>query len=302
MVRVLCLTFSGIALLGAVMTLFASFGLPFELFSHFRPLFAVLAAAIAVLIALKDWRLSLPALAAALLFAGQTIWGTDWRAENPSIEGNSLTVAWANIFRSRDAAEAFAALIEEHQPDVVGIAEADMIRNDRIAELFSGYLHSAVAEVDFRKKVILLSRFPVSDVVIHDDADPLRPWISATITTPDGPWLVAAAHAMAPFSAGMLRDRDRLIEDVEKWMVNSGDMVMGDFNATPWSPALKRSGLERAGNPFPNPTWGRKIPLLGLPIDHVFVSDRIGVREVEVWPAIGSDHFPLYAEIVRAKK
>ena len=77
-------------------------------------------------------------------------------------------------------------------------------------------------------------------------------------------------------------------------------VVLGDFNAAPWSAAVgrvaRRFGVEPVGGL--RLTWrsvkasalGPLGALLSLPIDHVLVSPGIGVRSIETFAIPGSDH------------
>ncbi|MBS1166169.1 MAG: hypothetical protein H6R00_2194 [Proteobacteria bacterium] len=84
-------------------------------------------------------------------------------------------------------------------------------------------------------------------------------------------------------------------------------VVLGDFNTPTWSPFfqsfLKKSGLvDAAGTGWPAATrfsrrWLVKFAHFGSPIDHILVSRNIEVRHFEVGPDIGSDHFPVVADL-----
>ena len=82
-------------------------------------------------------------------------------------------------------------------------------------------------------------------------------------------------------------------------------IIMGDFNATAWSYAVRRieelTGTQRIAGV--GRTWhgGYDTPLgripepLGLPIDHILVSPGIGVRSIGTVPIPGSDHLAVRA-------
>lgn len=83
-------------------------------------------------------------------------------------------------------------------------------------------------------------------------------------------------------------------------------IVLGDFNATPWSFALGRvvrgSGLTRWSRaqfswPVPAAMHGL-VPAPVLPIDHVLAGKHWLVVSLARGPDLGSDHFPLVARLV----
>ena len=79
-------------------------------------------------------------------------------------------------------------------------------------------------------------------------------------------------------------------------------MVVGDLNCTPWSPHFRRllrdAGLrDVARGRGLEPTWYPTSLPLGIPIDHVLVSDEIGVANRELGSDLGSDHRPVRVEI-----
>lgn len=86
-------------------------------------------------------------------------------------------------------------------------------------------------------------------------------------------------------------------------------IVVGDFNMTPWSFALRRQDtrfgltrLTRAIFTFPAgriPQWGMHFPFPLLPIDQVYVGSDWRLVSIQRGPAMGSDHYPLVATLTR---
>jgi endonuclease/exonuclease/phosphatase (EEP) superfamily protein YafD len=79
-------------------------------------------------------------------------------------------------------------------------------------------------------------------------------------------------------------------------------IVAGDFNATPFSPifrkVIKISGLKDSREGFGwQPSWPTYVPLLWLPIDHILVSSEIQVHNRATGSFIGSDHYPVFADL-----
>jgi endonuclease/exonuclease/phosphatase (EEP) superfamily protein YafD len=81
--------------------------------------------------------------------------------------------------------------------------------------------------------------------------------------------------------------------------------IMGDLNASMWSPAYKRmmrrQGLKDAreghGLVLTQHGHGPVSGLLWRPIDHCLHNDRLAVRNFYAGPDLGSDHLPIVAEL-----
>jgi endonuclease/exonuclease/phosphatase (EEP) superfamily protein YafD len=79
-------------------------------------------------------------------------------------------------------------------------------------------------------------------------------------------------------------------------------IVTGDFNTTPFSPLLTdwlrdnrvRDAARGRGYLY---TWPTFLPILGIPIDHCFVTQEFQVLAHDRLPAIGSDHYPLLTRL-----
>jgi len=86
--------------------------------------------------------------------------------------------------------------------------------------------------------------------------------------------------------------------------LNGPVALIGDLNISPYSPlfadfmqsAQLRSALQGFG---PSYTWPAFAPVLGIPIDHVLVSNDVDIAGYFRAPNIGSDHFPLMVDMIR---
>jgi endonuclease/exonuclease/phosphatase (EEP) superfamily protein YafD len=76
-------------------------------------------------------------------------------------------------------------------------------------------------------------------------------------------------------------------------------LVIGDMNATPWSSRLRDLSAKLVRlSPALGSTWFSSLPVLGLPIDHAFVTSDLRAS-ARVGPGVGSDHLPLIVSIAR---
>jgi endonuclease/exonuclease/phosphatase (EEP) superfamily protein YafD len=82
-------------------------------------------------------------------------------------------------------------------------------------------------------------------------------------------------------------------------------VVVGDFNATPWTSAFRRllgtGELRNSQRGYGvSPTWdvGR---FWAVPIDHLVHGDGMVVTDRAVGPDLGSDHRPILVDLAPAR-
>jgi endonuclease/exonuclease/phosphatase (EEP) superfamily protein YafD len=109
---------------------------------------------------------------------------------------------------------------------------------------------------------------------------------------------LVGVHLSKPLDEGLQEQEVSLVADIVKDLPRPL-IIAGDFNAAPWSTALRRF-LTKANLRYSygyHPTWPVWAPWLGLPIDHVIV-DGLRTIEARVWPdALGSNHLPVIAKV-----
>ncbi len=111
--------------------------------------------------------------------------------------------------------------------------------------------------------------------------------------------LVAALHLGWPWPFEQAEN----VEEMQPYLVRlGGPMILaGDFNAVPWSETLKsvtgysNTRLVEGLRPswLINGTFAHAARWIGLPIDHILVSERISPEGIETLQPVGSDHLPL---------
>ena len=131
------------------------------------------------------------------------------------------------------------------------------------------------------------------------------------VTDTEQPALVVyVLHPTTPRSYDQWVNRNAYLEVVAKAIAAEPKgipiIAMGDFNTPTWSPFfqafLKTSGLvDASGTGWPATTrFSRRFAKLvhfGSPVDHILVSRDVEVQRFEVGPDIGSDHFPVVADL-----
>lgn len=210
-----------------------------------------------------------------------------------------VTLAWANVFGKADSFERFVKAARNQNADMILIAERpNAISLQNAKELAPEYQYVYGNIKDSTAAVTLLSRIPVDSYSVIDVVG--RKSIYFEFSLGGEAVSVAAVHPTIPISPAKMRRRnDHLLKSAAMLDSRPAKILVGDFNATPWSSAFtdaqRRAGLTRI-QPAAASTWVSKLPVLGLPIDHLLLSDRLD-GSVHVGDPIGSDHFPLYARI-----
>jgi endonuclease/exonuclease/phosphatase (EEP) superfamily protein YafD len=111
--------------------------------------------------------------------------------------------------------------------------------------------------------------------------------------------IIAALHLEWPWPFEQADNVEQMRPYFER--LHGPMIIAGDFNAVPWSQTLKnitevsktRSAEGLRPSWFINGTLAHAAAWVGLPIDHILVSERITGTRVETLEPAGSDHLPL---------
>jgi endonuclease/exonuclease/phosphatase (EEP) superfamily protein YafD len=265
-----------------------------DLAAHWQILYAPLWLALCLVCAAHARRWLLLAPLALLPF---------WSASEslPDNDGGvpALIVAAANVnVGNRDPAP-LVAWLRAQPADVVAISELTPRYADALAHgLGDDYAYRLFSQEDSPFGIGLISRRPLREPRIHRSRDGI-PFLSAIIDTAHGPVRIVAIHPMPPLDPHWHDERDALLRQLAKGAADSPTVVAGDLNATPWSTALIGAGrhsLLRATGLAPTwPNSGHGVS--GIPIDHVLASRHWRRGASSRGPGIGSDHFPVRAEL-----
>jgi endonuclease/exonuclease/phosphatase (EEP) superfamily protein YafD len=269
---------------------------PFEIFSNFRLQFAAAALGLLVLsLPLRSWR-AVTVCAALTLLNGATVLAPLGRhapvAETPQ---GATRLLWANLQGNPAALDAAAALTRTEHADIVALGELPPEGASAVRQAFADFACLPSPRQPYRTfYTMIIARAPCTQFEI---AVPPSVIAVASIDRLS----VVAVHARPPKNNQHTADRDAAI--AAAIAAARGGVLLGDFNAAPWSPGLidiGRGEFRRAhcGAPF-QPTWRSAHPLFGLTIDHVFVAQGFTIAGCRRGPAIGSDHWPLIVDIVR---
>jgi endonuclease/exonuclease/phosphatase (EEP) superfamily protein YafD len=282
------------------------------LLSHFRPQLAVVGVVAA---ALSLWTRSWAVLTVSL---GLTV--VNVAPLMPYLAGGLVTASEAgdgqgrirfltfNLHGRSTDPEDLRRLLEREKPDIVLLAEAPYETRRAIQGWADLYPHQILEDGGFPVDAVLLSRWQIRSKSADRSVMRYRSTLTVRLCDPDlnrRCFTLIGLHAEQPFGEGAGRQRAQLAGVVRQVKAASTGavVVMGDLNVTPWAREF-RSLIEEAGlvdaarTRMLFATWRSRSPLLGLPIDHILVNSGFKPIESRVGEDVGSDHFPVVADLI----
>jgi len=217
-----------------------------------------------------------------------------------------------NIFGLNTDMKRMAAAIFAEDPDIVALQEYFPGQTPLDALIRSRYPYAVRCEGGKRANIGLYSKIPFDKEMSAADCpqsagDQRTAHIVASFTLANGThFSVLTTHFDWPFPVGRQQSELKAIEDVINGI--SGPLiVVGDFNSTPWSYAMKgfeaATALHRETRAQPTYPMMVTVPsrisrdgllhtLPFLPLDQVF-ERGIAVHELHIGAPTGSDHLPV---------
>ena len=217
-------------------------------------------------------------------------------AETPPVRLLALNLLRGNHDHVAEA----LAVVRAERPDVLFCSEVTPEWCAGLAEALTELPHRHLAADAGYYGVALFSRWPLTDATTIPLGTPYAPALRATIAAPHGPLGLLGVHTPRPGDARRNQERDRALAAIPAAVrgLPRAHLVLGDHNATPWTPTLRAlldDGSLRAAT-FATwlPSWPTQWPLpLRIPIDHALLGPGLDLVEVHVGEGFGSDHLPL---------
>lgn len=218
-----------------------------------------------------------------------------------------LSLISANVELSNRKAAPLLALVERYQPDLVITLESDAWWEEQLDALQDRYPHALKCPLDNAYGMHVYSRLPLEDPRIQFLVNPEVPSMHFGLRLPGGQEVdVHCVHPMPPSptesDSSAERDAELIAVGYAVRRRRRPVIVAGDLNDVAWSETTrlfrKISGLldPRVGRGMFN-TFHARLPLFRWPIDHLFHSEDFSLVRIRRLRRIGSDHFPIYAEL-----
>lgn len=296
-VRLALLTALAILLALTLSAFLARWTQPFELISNFRLHLALGCGALALALAFTRQRRAALAAALALTLNAATIaYPLALSAQQARAETGGVRVVWANLEKKNENLQRLAAWARAQNADIVALTELPTPHLQSVQRALPGFSCFVTdASSESQGATLIASRAPCT--ASGSEGVPDRP--HAVQWADIGGMRIAAIHPSPPWNNERLARRNGIIAAGARALNDHAHAILvGDFNATPWSPAmvdLGRGPLRRilCGGLL-TATWrSNSFPHQTLPIDHVFVTEGVAVSDCQIGPPFGSDHRPL---------
>lgn len=271
------------------------------LLTHFRPQYLALSAAGALVLGVAGRRRVAAALGLCALVNAVVLWpylvpGARSSPEPRSALAKALLV---NVQTGNRDHGAVRALIAREAPDVIVLLEVDRTWLAALADLHRSHPFNVTSPRDDNFGIALFSRHPCLRCEVVPLGDAGLPAVIGEFATGER-FTVVGVHLVPPVGAGLARLQAEQFRALTERLANvkGPTLLLGDFNATPWSPRLDAllDGTrlrDAARGRWLWRTWPVGMPPLGIPIDHALHSPGVTVVQHRRGPDVGSDHFPV---------
>ncbi|WP_420959591.1 endonuclease/exonuclease/phosphatase family protein [Brucella sp. IR073] len=272
-------------------------------FSHFRAHIAVVMGLLALpLFFTALWRegamvllLSVSAFATTLGAAQGLLSGAAKAEAGEKGEAHYSLIQLNLLYNNPDPAEVLRMIARE-KPDIITFEEVSDEWAEKLELLKGRYPYQQVCR-SIGWGVAILSRRPFAE---GGEAGCAGRGLMAFARFDLGgaPLTVVALHLRWPWPYGQPRDIPLLEPHLARQ--DAPLIVAGDFNAVPWSNAVRRieaaSGthhISGIGPSYAPPQLARLTRYIGLPIDQILVSPGVGVARIASLSPVASDHLPV---------
>jgi endonuclease/exonuclease/phosphatase (EEP) superfamily protein YafD len=218
----------------------------------------------------------------------------------------------SNVFQDNRDVQKTLQCIAGCKPDVIILVETDLWWKNQLRSLDSDYPHQVSKPLNNTYGMLLFSKFELIDPEVRFLIDPEIPSIHTKVRMASGDiFFLYCLHPQPPVPQENPRstERDAEILTIAKEAKASSlpVIVAGDLNDVAWSYTtelfMKVSGLldPRRGRGFFS-TFHAKYWFLRWPLDHIFCSSHFQLLNLKVLPHTGSDHFPIFVELILPDK
>lgn len=254
------------------------------------------------------WKKIFPmALLAGLLFIfnADVLIDTGRSAQAAIQADTTFKIYSANIYQSNNDLSGLSDVLQETAPEIVVLLEVRPEHVEQIRPAIQRYPYRIVntSFAAYGTGIVFLSKFPILNHHLTKLSEHGNGIIEAALEINKKPIMFYGIHAQRPGLDNFNERKSQFLMIARKINEQTLPVIAaGDLNSTPLTPMfqklLKISGLRdsRAGFGW-QPSWPTNFPLFWIPIDHILVSPEVHVHKRFTGSSIGSDHYPVLAEL-----
>ncbi len=274
-----------------------------DITSHFPVQYALISL---VLMSVYIWKKTVPlAMLAGFLFvfniSSVINWGESIHAAGQS--SKSFKVYSANL--NQDNRDLLKINIEVHKidPEIVLLLEVNLEQDQQLRSIMQHYPYHIYNASFESLGFLFLSKFPIHSHNVTKLSKFGNSILEAMLEINQKPVMFYGIHAQRPSLINYIERKNQFLWLTQQIKEQSLPVIVaGDFNTTPYSTIFKKlvtvSRLKDTREGFGwQPSWPTYFPPLWIPIDHVLVTPDIQVHQRTTGPYVGSDHYPVIAEL-----
>lgn len=294
----------------ATLGLIARFDIFFELMTHFYlEYFVVLLVAVPVLF-LRKQRKQAALLSPFLLLAAFKVLSLYVPDPTP-VPANAprLRIVQTNVNTGNRNYNAVIKYVLSTDADIAAFEEVDQAWIDALQKgLKDKYPFFVSQSRADNFGIALLSKRPLLNASIKYFGGVELPCAVATVNVDGKPVTIVDLHVLPPMDDQMLIARNQEFKGIgtDRSVLGERCIIIGDFNSSSWSPyfedMLRDLKLKDSRMGYGvQPSWPTMSILFRTTIDHLLTSEHFVTVKREIGPEVGSDHYPVYAEVALVK-
>ena len=270
----------------------------FDVLSHFTLHFVFLIVASALGGMIPRFKSLAAVVILIMMVVAYGLW-PQWSSSNasaataPQAGEKALKIASFNTKAKNTSIDAIVKTIRDLDPDIMVMVEFKPDKSPVIEQLKETYPFNFVCTPNDRCEGAILSKVPLLSTSLRGEWEG-PPFVQAVLGSEYGNLTVIGVHTQRfPNTRKQFVQAGALIRLIET--VPGNVVLMGDFNATPFSRVLsvieQGSGLVRQTY---LPSWPAQLGLPQLAIDHILISKGVkALSPPQMGEAAGSDHLPV---------
>ncbi len=222
---------------------------------------------------------------------------------NDITKKKGFTVEVINLLTKNDKYNAVREELSDNNPDIIVLSEIDDKWSEELQSIKEQYSYIYEISREDNFGMALYSKIHITKIQKLSIGTVDTPAISAFCDYQGKVFEIICVHTTPPINQQYFNNTKRIFKDLADYVKRNGHnvVIVGDFNTTMFSynykNFLKSSKMKDLSNIF-NPTWPTFwfFPFR-ITLDHIFITKAFSVKDYSLSKKIGSDHFPIWAEI-----